>query len=113
MFIKEVAASLYPWDLADQTAEVCVDNLVEHSNVNSVYLVGVMHEEKRPLTSLFYTLDPVRKYYLPENSRVYYHVDMEDFAYTKMKPAFTEREFLKQKDWLDDLIRVEIGRAHV
>lgn len=106
MFIKEVAASLYPWDLADQTAEVCVDNLVEHSNVNSVYLVGVMHEEKRPLTSLFYTLDPVRKYYLPENSRVYYHVDMEDFAYTKMKPAFTEREFLKQKDWLDDLIRV-------
>ena len=83
MKIKEVAASLYPWDLADQTAETCVDNLVEHSNVNSVYLVGVMHKEKRPLTSLFYTLDPVRKYYLPENSRVYYNVDMNDFNDTK------------------------------
>ncbi len=105
MYMKEVAASLYPWDLADQTTEVCVDNLVKHSNVNSVYLVGVMHEEKRPLTSLFYTLDPVRKYYLPENSRVYYYVDPEDFSNTKMKPDFTEREFLKEKDWLDDLIR--------
>jgi len=103
--MKEVAASLYPWDLADQTTEVCVDNLVKHSNVNSVYLVGVMHEEKRPLTSLFYTLEPVRKYYLPENSRVYYYVDPEDFSNTKMKPDFTEREFLKEKDWLDDLIR--------
>lgn len=105
MYIKEVAASLYPWDLADQTAETCIDNLVEHSNVNSVYLVGVMHKEKRPLTSLFYTLDPVRKYYLPENSRVYYHVDLQDFSKTKMKPDFTEREFLKEKDWLDELIR--------
>ena len=83
MFIKEVAASLYPWDLADQTAEVCVDNLVEHSNVNSVYLVGVMHEEKRPLTSLFYTLDPIRKYYLPENSRVY--------SATKKYPQLSQR----------------------
>lgn len=105
MYIKEVAASLYPWDLADQTAETCVENLMEHSNVNSVYLVGVMHKEKRPLTSLFYTLDPVRKYYLPENSRVYYYVDPEDFKNTKMKPAFTDREFLKEKDWLDELIR--------
>jgi hypothetical protein len=105
MKIKEVAASLYPWDLADQTVETCVDNLMEHSNVNSVYLVGVMHKEKRPLTSLFYTLDSVRKYYLPENSRVYYYVDPDDFKNTVMKPQFTEREFLKEKDWLDELIR--------
>lgn len=104
MYVKEVAASLYPWDLADQTADTCVQNLVNHSNVNSVYLVGVMHKEKRPLTSLFYTMDPVRKYYLPENSRVYYYVDEEDFKNTKMKPSFTNREFLKGKDWLDDLI---------
>ena len=110
MKIKEVAASLYPWDLADQTAETCVDNLVEHSNVNSVYLVGVMHKEKRPLTSLFYTLDPVRKYYLPENSRVYYNVDMNDFNDTKMKPKFTGRKFLQERDWLDDLIRVARSR---
>ena len=104
MYIKEVAASLYPWDLADQGAKTCVENLMQHSGVNSVYLVGVMHKEKRPLTSLFYTLDPVRKYYLPENSRVYYHVDEQDFAATKMKPKFTERAFLQEKDWLDELI---------
>ena len=46
MYIKEIAASLYPWDLADCTAEKCVDDLMEHSGVNSVYLVGLMHKEK-------------------------------------------------------------------
>ena len=93
MFIKEVAASLYPWDLADEGIETITDNLVNRSNVNSIYLVGVMHFEKRPLTSLFYTHNSKRKYYLPENSRVYYKLDMNSFKNTKLKPLFSEREF--------------------
>ncbi len=105
MFIKEVAASLYAWDLADEGIETIADNLQEHSNVNCMYLVGVMHYEKRPLTSLFYTHNSARKYYLPENSRVYYHLDMDSFKDTKLKPRFSERDFLKGTDWLDVLTK--------
>jgi len=103
MYIKEVAASLYPWDLADEGISTMADNLVGRSNVNSLYLVGIMHFEKRPLTSLFYTHNNVRKFYLPENSRVYYNLDMNSFKDTKLKPRFSERDFLKDKDWLDIL----------
>lgn len=103
MYIKEIAASLYPWDLADCTAEKCVDDLMEHSGVNSVYLVGLMHKEKRPLTNMFYTLNPVRKFYLPEDSRVYYRMDEANFSKTRMKPIYSDRDFLKGKDWLDEL----------
>lgn len=103
MIIKEIAASLYPWDLADEGIDRIVDKLVEHSGVNSIYLVGVMHYEKRPLTSLFYTQNPVRKWYAPEDSRVYYNMDLNNFEKTKLKPQFSERDFLKNTDWLDVL----------
>ncbi|NHN34149.1 hypothetical protein [Paenibacillus agricola] len=103
MYIKEVAASLYPWDLADEGVETCVDNVVEHSLVNSVYLVGIMHKEKRPLTSLFFTHNPKRKFYLPEDSRVYYPMDENNFKNTPLKPLYTTRDFLKGRDWLEEL----------
>lgn len=105
MYIREVASSLYPWDLADRTVEKCVDDVVEHAGVNSVYLVGIMHKEKRPLTSMFYTLNPVRKFYIPEDSRVYYRMDEANFKNTRMKPIYSERDFLKGRDWLDELTR--------
>jgi hypothetical protein len=105
MFIKEVAASLYAWDLADEGIGTIADNLQEHSNVNCMYLVGVMHYEKRPLTSLFYTHNSVRKFYLPENSRAYYPMDLESFKNTKLKPRFSERDFLQGTDWLEMLTK--------
>jgi hypothetical protein len=70
MALDEIAASLYPWDLADETVQRCLDNLQTHADVNSAYLVGVMHKEKRPLHARFYPHNPVRKYYTPEDSRV-------------------------------------------
>jgi len=105
MFISEIAASLYPWDLADEGMSHIADELIGRCKVNSLYLVGVMHFEKRPLTSLFYTHNKERKFYLPENSRVYYHVNDANFKNTKLKPRYSEREFLKGKDWLDELIK--------
>lgn len=103
MFIKEVAASLYAWDLADEGIQTIADNLQEHANCNCMYLVGVMHFEKRPLTSLYYTHNAQRKFYLPENSRAYYRLNLDSFKNTKLKPCFTERDFLKGTDWLDVL----------
>jgi hypothetical protein len=110
MIIKEVSASLYPWDLADEGADQVVDNLVRRCNVNSLYLIGIMHYEKRPLTSLFFTHNPNRKYYLPEDSHVYYRLDMKSFDNTPMKPSFAEDDFLKGIDWLDVLIKE--ARSH-
>lgn len=103
MFIKEVASSLYAWDLADEGIATIADNLQQHANVNTMYLVGVMHYEKRPLTSLFYTHNAKRKFYLPENSRVYYRMNLDSFKNTRLKPRFSERDFLKDTDWLDVL----------
>lgn len=104
MIIREIAASLYPWDLHDEPVDRIVDKLVECSSVNSIYLVGVMHYEKRPLTSLFYTQNPGRKWYAPEDSRVYYRIDSAAFAGTKLKPQASQRAFLKDTDWLDVLV---------
>ncbi len=104
MIIREIAASLYPWDLHDEPIDRIVDKLTENSSVNSIYLVGVMHYEKRPLTSLFYTQNPTRKWYAPEDSRVYYGLDPAAFAGTKMKPQHSERDFLRGTDWLDVLV---------
>ena len=101
MYIKEVAASLYPWDLADEGVDRCIGNVTEMAGANSLYLIGLMYWEKRPLADMFYPHNPVRKYYIPENSRIYYHVPEKAFDGLKLKPIPTERDFLRKTDWLD------------
>lgn len=103
MYIKEISASLYPWDLADEGIASIADELEKRCQANCLYLVGLMHFEKRPMTSLFYTHNPNRKYYVPENSRAYFHLDESSFRHTALKPMFTERDFLKGRDWLEEL----------
>lgn len=68
MFISEISASLYPWDLADEGIERILDNLQAMTSCNSVYLIALMHQEKRPLTDLFYPHNPVRKTYAPKTA---------------------------------------------
>jgi len=101
MLLNEVAASLYAWDLADEGPSRVMDELENRCHINSVYLVGVMHHEKRPLTSLFFTHNPIRKYYIPENSCTYYKMDDSAFQGLRLKPCYTQRDFLQDKDWLN------------
>lgn len=102
MPLNEVAASLYAWDLADEGVEHCLDNLEALAGVNSAYLVGLMHKEKRPLHARFYPHNPVRKYYTPEDSRAYWIP--KDSAYPgRIKPLTSGRDFLAGTDWLDTL----------
>lgn len=103
MPLDEVAASLYAWDLADETTERCLDNLQALAGVNSAYLVGLMHKEKRPLHARFYPHNPVRKYYTPEDSRVYW-IPVADRYPGRIKPLTSDRDFLAGTDWLDTLI---------
>jgi hypothetical protein len=102
MYFSEISASLYPWDLADEGVEVILDNLEELTGCNSVYLIAVMHHEKRPLTDFYYPHNPVRKTYYPEDSRAYFRPH-ESF-YGRIKPLTSARDFLGKADWMQTLI---------
>jgi hypothetical protein len=94
----EVSASLYPWDLHDEGIEHILDNLQQMSEVNSVYLLGIMHYEIRPLTSPAFPHNPVRKTWQAEDSRAYWHPDMK--RYGRIKPRLSDFDWLNQTDWL-------------
>ncbi len=109
MFFSEISASLYPWDLADEGTERILDNLQEMALCNSVYLIALMHHEKRPLTDFFYPHNPVRKTYVPEDSRAYWQPEMP--RYGRIVPQTSGREFLKDTDWLQELVEAVRARG--
>lgn len=74
MYFKEVVASLYPWDLLDEGTEHVLDVLEQETRTNSVYLVALMHDEKRPLTDYYYPHNPRRRIHWTEDSRAYWNV---------------------------------------
>jgi hypothetical protein len=51
---KEVAASLYTWDMAAESIESILAALRETAQVNSIYFMAMMHGEERPLTDLYF-----------------------------------------------------------
>lgn len=109
MFFSEISASLYPWDLADEGVERILDNLESMTGCNSVYLIALMHHEKRPLTDFFYPHNPVRKTYCPEDSRAYWQPDPA--FYDRIVPLASERDLLKERDWLAELIEAARARG--
>src|SRR5574340_1004149 len=102
---KEVAASLYAWDLLDEGCERIMETLKETAQVNSLYLVALMHHEKRPLTDFYYPHHPNRKTYFPEDSRVYWHPHPENYRDSRIKPLTSDRDELKKTDWLELLVK--------
>ena len=101
---KEIAASLYAWDLDDEGVDGPLDTLAQTADVNSAYLVALMHWEKRPLTDFYYPHNPKRKTYFPEDSRAYWQPRLENYRDTKIKPRTSDRPELKGKDWLEMLV---------
>lgn len=108
MPLDEIAASLYAWDVADEGIDNALDVLSSRAGVNSAYLVGLMHKEKRPLHARFYPHNPVRKYYLPEDSRVYWKPTAAHYT-GRIAPQPSERDFLKDTDWLQ--VTIDGARA--
>jgi hypothetical protein len=98
----EVAASLYAWELHDEGIEKILDNLQQMSAVNSVYLIALMHYERRPLTSPEFPHNPVRKMWQAEDSRVYWLPDMK--RYDRIKPLLSDFDWLNKTDWLQTLV---------
>jgi len=104
MYWKEVVASLYPWDLADEGLERILDTLERETLTNSTYLVALMHDEKRPLTDFYYPHNPRRKVYWTEDSRAYWVPRPEAYAQSRIKPRTTDNPELQGRDWLQKLI---------
>jgi hypothetical protein len=109
MPLNEIAASLYAWDLHDEGVEHILDVLTSRAEVNSAYLVGLMHKEKRPLHARHYPHNPVRRYYTPEDSRAYWAPDPA--RYKRIAPLTSDRDFLAGHDWLDELIAASRRRG--
>lgn len=99
----EIAASLYPWDLADEGVVQVLDNLQEKSACNSVYLIAMMHNEKRPKGELYFPHNPNRRFYIPEHGCAYWKPNNK--YYNRIKPSVIVRdEFIKGVDWVQRLI---------
>lgn len=110
MYFREVAASLYPWDLMDEGVEQILDTLQDKTLCNSTYLVGLMHDEKRPLTDFYYPHNPKRLAYWPEDSRVYWQIDEGHYRDSRIKPRVSDRPELRSTDWLHQLIEASRRR---
>src|SRR5690348_5092006 len=102
---KEVAASLYAWDLADQPYEDIMETLKETAQANSLYLVALMHHEKRPLTDFYFPHNSTRKTYFSEDSRVYWFPHADSYRDSKLKPLTSDREEFRKIDFLDVLVK--------
>jgi hypothetical protein len=98
----EVSASLYAWDLHDEGVERVLDNLQGMAAVNSVYLIGVMHPERRPLGGGLFPHNPVRTTWTAEDARCYWHPDPA--KYGRIKPRLSDHGWLNQTDWVRTLV---------
>jgi len=97
----EVSASLYAWELHDEGVERVLDNLQGMAAVNSVYLIGVMHPEHRPLGGGVFPHNPVRATWNAEDARCYWHPDPR--RYGRIKPRLSDYAWLSGTDWLQTL----------
>ncbi|HML47565.1 MAG TPA: hypothetical protein PKE04_12545 [Clostridia bacterium] len=105
MIWQELTTGIYPWDIHDEGIENILDNLQAMAGNNAAYMLAIMHHEKRPLHANYYPHNPVRKRYIAEDSRCYFHIHPECYANSRIKPLPSERDFLKDVDWLDLFVR--------
>lgn len=104
----EVAASVYAWDLHDEGVERVLDNLAMAA-VNSVYLIGVMHPEGRPMGGGTFPHNPVRPTWEAEDARCYWHPTLA--RYGRIKPRPSAHAWLSDTDWLNTLAQAARRRG--
>ncbi|HVW21901.1 MAG TPA: twin-arginine translocation signal domain-containing protein [Opitutaceae bacterium] len=105
----EVSASLYAWELHDEGVERVLDHLQGMAAVNSVYLIGVMHPERRPLGGGVFPHNPVRSTWTAEDARCYWHPDLR--RYGRIKPRLSDHAWLSGTDWLESLAQAARRRG--
>ncbi len=98
----EIGGSVFAWDLHDEGVEKVLDNMQEMSAINSIYIVGLMHPEKRPLTRGVFPHNPMRQTWTAEDARIYWHPDLP--RYGRIKPRLSDHDWLNQTDWVHVLV---------
>jgi hypothetical protein len=93
----EVTAALYAWDLHDEGVEQVLDNVQSMGAVNSVYIIGQMHPERRPETSESFPHNPVRPFWMAEDARANWFFDPK--RYGRIKPRPSDFPWLADTDW--------------
>ena len=102
----EVDGSTYAWEVHDVGIDVILDNMTGLAGINSIYLVALMHHEHRPFTSQRFPHNPDRAEWMAEDSRIYFHPELD--LYGRIKPAVSKYEWLNSTDWL----KVVVDAAH-
>jgi hypothetical protein len=97
----EVGISVYAWDLHDEGIDRVLDHLQQMAAVTNVYILGLMHPEKRPATTAVFPHNPVRQTWTAEDSRVYWHPDIT--RYGRIKPKLSDQPWLNDTDWVEKL----------
>ena len=89
---KEIAASLYTWDMAAESIDSILGTLRETAQVNSVYFMAMMHGEERPLTDLYFprTLQKT-KTLVAEDARAYWQPRPEFYKESQDQAAAERR----------------------
>jgi hypothetical protein len=90
--------------LLDEGLDHILDVLERETLTNSVYLVALMHDEKRPLTDFYYPHNPKRLVYWTEDSRAYWIPDPDAYRDSRIKPRVSDNPELLGQDWLQRLI---------
>ena len=97
---QEITTGVYPWDLADEGVDAVCRNLKQEAGCTAAYLIALMHLEKRPYRDHYYPHNPVRKRYIAEDSRAYWHPDPSFYRGLRLAPRTSDRGFLAGTDWL-------------
>lgn len=100
--VFEVSGSTYAWEVHDEGVDGVLDNMQQIAGVNSVYLIALMHHEARPHRGTRFPHNPVRRTWMAEDSRVYWHPDLS--LYGRIEPLRSEHDWLKNTDWLDVVV---------
>lgn len=111
MLWHELTTGIYPWDIHDEGIENILSNLQGMAGNNAAYMLAIMHHEKRPLHANYYPHNPVRKRYIAEDSRSYFTIHPECYTHSRIKPLPSDREFLKNTDWLSIFTKALRGRG--
>lgn len=108
----EVTGSIYPWEVHDEGIDLILDNMTGIAGINSVYMLAVMHQERRPFNSdklpgtFLFNHNPVRHEWEAEDAKAYFRPHLE--MYGRIKPELSKHSWLNQTDWL----KVVLDRAH-
>jgi len=98
----EVDGSTYAWEVHDEGIDHILDNMTSMAGINTVYLIALMHQERRPFTSKHFPHNPVRAEWMAEDSCVYFHPHLA--LYGRIKPAVSRHEWLSSTDWLKRVV---------